>query len=158
MMKRFGRNQKRKLKAELIRSQAVCQTYERHLVKSQKEAVGLRSKLAGIYDVLISDFNKFHPVQQVLVSDESALGRDLKVIHQFALDGDYYKSILHLIKLDVWPDEYKRSVGIRVQYKDQSVGYHLSDYELTNSVYTLDEMAKKIAKELDAHMRSQLSK
>lgn len=157
-MKRFGRNQKRKLKAELLRTQALCQTYERHLVKSQKEAVGLRSKLAGIYDVLISDFNKFHPLHQVVQTESESLQRDLWLINQYARNGDYYQATLHLLKLDVLPDEYKRSIGIRVQYADKSAGYYLSNYELTNSAYTIDEMAKKIAKELDVHMRSQLSK
>lgn len=155
-MKRFGRNQKRKLKAELASAQAVCQTYERHLVKQQREAVGLRSKLAGIYDVLISDFNKFHPLRQTTTSDESALERDIWVINQYARNSGYYEAVLYLLKMEVWPDEYRQSVGIRVQYADKSAGYYLSNYNLTNSVYTIDEMAKKIATELDVHMRSQL--
>lgn len=157
-MKRFGRNQKRKLKAELASAQAVCQTYERHLVKSQREAVGLLSKLAGIYDVLISDFNKFHPLRQTTISDESALERDIWVINQYARNGDYYQATLHLLKLDVWPDEYRQSAGIRVQYADKSAGYYLSNYDLTNPAYTIEDMAKKIAKELDIHLRNQASK
>lgn len=157
-MKRFGRNQKRKLKAELARAQAVCQTYERHLVKQQREAVGLRSKLAGIYDVLISDFNKLHPLHQVVQTESESLQRDLFVINQYACNGDYYQATLHLLKLDVWPDEYKQSVSIRVQYADKSAGYYLSNYDLTNPAYTIEDMAKKIAKELDAHIRSQISK
>ena len=99
-MKRFGRNQKRKLKMQLAYAQTLCATYERLVVNAQRSEVAVRERMHEIYTVLCSDFNKFHPLHKVVHSDSGSLPRDLWQINQYARNGDYHQATLHLLKLD----------------------------------------------------------
>lgn len=160
MSKRFGRNQKRKLREQNALLWGALDIRDKQyrdallqLVRTQETAKQCRFELECVHDALASAFNKYHPLRYIRTASQKTEMPEVMQIDQYEPSGRFYQTVLHLIKVVAWPDEYRKSAAIRVYFADKSVGYYLSGYEITDSKLTIDELSKKIATELDAYLR-----
>lgn len=151
-MKRFGRNQKRRLKAQLAQTQATLDIINRHLVLEQKHSLSLRGQVVDMLDAIRTEFNQYHPMWPQTFNSSSPI-LDFMTVHRLTPDKRMVECAVHLLKLDVWPDEYRKAIGIRVEHKDEHAMLYIDNYWLTRSGLTIENMSKQLAAKLDIIMR-----
>lgn len=151
-MKRFGRNQKRRLKAQLAQTQTTLDILKRHLVLEQKHSLSLRGQVVDMLDTIRTEFNQYHPIWPQTFNMSSPI-LDFMSVRRLTPDKRLVECAIHLLKLDVWPDEYREAIGIRIEHKDEHAMLYLDNYRLTRSGVTIEVLSKQIAAQLDAIMR-----
>ncbi|QGH73657.1 MAG: hypothetical protein [Podoviridae sp. ctpVR23] len=163
MSKRFGRNQKRRLTEQLTLAQNTNEALGKQLVSCQKEVVRLRTEIRDIHSEICEAFNEYHPLLNKTMSvDRPDMERiQIAQYERFpfnvnSLDAnpiEFKHRIVHLLRIESWPEKYQRGMAFKARYKDKVVGYFTSDLDLISRRDSIGYMAEHIARELDNHMR-----
>ncbi|WP_417518770.1 hypothetical protein [Marinobacter sp.] len=165
MSKRFGRNQKRKLKEQARAAEAQCETYRQWY--EQSEMLGARNRriVEATAEVLGNHFITLPP-DELSISSLDLLQTGLRVSHQSSLPPwdvnasldrmqTFLERTLPALYGTVHLNELQQHTHFRLTYEGRPVGYTIQQSSL--ALLPKDVVIERVATELAQHFQHELN-
>jgi hypothetical protein len=158
MSKRFGRNQKRRLTEQLTLAQNTNQALIKTSMSAQREVLKLRAEIRDIHREICEAFNEYHPLLNKTVSVDRPDMERIEIaqckqpsFNVNSLDAnpiEFSRRIVHLLRLESWPDEYRQGIAFKAMCRDKVVGYYADNIRMIRDDRAVPHMAGEIARNM----------
>jgi len=163
MSKRFGRNQRRRAKAALLKETYRAITAEESLILVSRRARSLQEQLGDVSQILDKHFTGFDPIEIRAYDMDRIRIQKLESIGASIIGGaspmemmPYYVHELHCMTTEVLDDAFGDSVHVRVRHQETGqLGYAITKralMEMPEEVFI-----SRVSREMAMQLRQQLS-
>lgn len=164
MSKRFGRNQKRRMRAEIAALELCNSVAEERIMRLIKSNTKLNDALNRVRIGVHKAFNKHHPLAETIQESNDEIGIKVRMLSSISYHPDAIAQVTcDVLELRGWPEPFKQAICYEVKYggksiarMDHGVKHVISELKYMSKEAIIESHSQYIARSLMEYLESSL--